>query len=533
MSFVLNDSQQITFDDACSTLTDREMKFLRRSWAHQFSECVFPKINEERFSVLYSDNPASRPQTPVNFVFGALLLKEMRGLTDDELLESILFDIRYQYALHTTSMKEQPISDRTFSRFRAKCLEYESKTGIDLIKDEIRDLSGELALMMNIDGTTKRMDSMMIASNIKTLSRLELFYTCLSNLICELKENDTELPEELKHYAEANDRNKVVYHNRSESTEDRIEQILKDCKTVLELCEEAYDSNNYRLLKRVLNEQTLKQEDDSYKLRTKEDGGMDGNILQNPADPDATFRTKAGKAHRGYSANIVESVGENGSIVTGYDLEPNTHSDSSFAKEVIEEMGKQEEKTTLVADGAYASAENDALAKENNIDLVTTNMTGRKANDIHADFVFSEDGKSIIKCPNGHAPKSCSFNPKSGRCTVSFHKHTCEKCPFFETCNPKVYTRTTRMSLSANTKRRAEQQRFRSTEEFSKLTKLRNGVESIPSYLRRAYNVDHMPVRGLKRCCQMFGFKIGASNIVKFCKYKWSLCFDTKIQAEG
>lgn len=36
----------------------------------------------------------------------------------------------------TTSMKEQPMSDRTLGRFRARCLEYEAKTGIDLIHDE-------------------------------------------------------------------------------------------------------------------------------------------------------------------------------------------------------------------------------------------------------------------------------------------------------------------------------------------------------------------------------------------------------------
>ena len=41
-----------------------------------------------------------------------------------------MFDIRYQYALHTTSFTEQPLSDRTLSRFRARCLAYETETGL-------------------------------------------------------------------------------------------------------------------------------------------------------------------------------------------------------------------------------------------------------------------------------------------------------------------------------------------------------------------------------------------------------------------
>lgn len=72
------------------------------SWCKDFADIVFPAINEERFAVLYSNNNASRPNTPINFIIGSLMLKENNGLTDDELVESICCDVRYQYALHTT-----------------------------------------------------------------------------------------------------------------------------------------------------------------------------------------------------------------------------------------------------------------------------------------------------------------------------------------------------------------------------------------------------------------------------------------------
>ena len=62
----------------------------------------------------------SRPNTPVNVIVGALILKEALNVTDDEIVEAMAFDIRYQYALHTTNFEEQPISDRTLSRFRAR-----------------------------------------------------------------------------------------------------------------------------------------------------------------------------------------------------------------------------------------------------------------------------------------------------------------------------------------------------------------------------------------------------------------------------
>lgn len=78
------------------------------SWCRDFTDIVFPAINQERFSVLYSSIKCSRPNTPVNFIVGALMLKENNNLNDDELLEAICCDLRYQYALHTTHLPEQP-----------------------------------------------------------------------------------------------------------------------------------------------------------------------------------------------------------------------------------------------------------------------------------------------------------------------------------------------------------------------------------------------------------------------------------------
>ena len=44
------------------------------------------------------------------------------------------------------------------------------------------------------------------------------------------------------------------------------------------------------------------------------------------------------------------------------------------------------------------------LRQKKNIDLVTTDLTGREAKDIAADFEFTEDGKKVIHCPAGNTP---------------------------------------------------------------------------------------------------------------------------------
>lgn len=112
MSFKENAYQQMSFTDSFSGLTAREQKAQEKSWgkilgknpgekswAKIFADKIFPAIDEKRFSVLYSDK-ASRPNTPVNVIVGALIIKELFDYSDDEIVENLMLDFRIQYALH-------------------------------------------------------------------------------------------------------------------------------------------------------------------------------------------------------------------------------------------------------------------------------------------------------------------------------------------------------------------------------------------------------------------------------------------------
>ena len=105
--------------DSTYGLTEREQKALDRSCAKIFAEDVFPYIDEARFSVLYSEK-ASRPNTPVNIIVGALIIKELFAISDDEIIDNLMLDLRYQMALHTTSYEEQPFCAKSLSRFRMR-----------------------------------------------------------------------------------------------------------------------------------------------------------------------------------------------------------------------------------------------------------------------------------------------------------------------------------------------------------------------------------------------------------------------------
>ena len=518
MSFKENSYQQISITDSFSGLTAREQKALEKSWAKIFADEIFPAIDEKRFSVLYSDK-ASRPNTPINVIVGALIIKELFDYSDDEMVENLMLDFRIQYALHTTSFEEQPLSDKTLSRFRKRCYDYETLHNKDLYHDCVKDLSASIAKLMGISGKVRRMDSMMIEANIRKLSRMELIYTCIAKMAVYMnKSNDSSLSEDLKHYTNPDDFNRVIYHQRSTTAEERIKQLLADADKLLSLCESDYnDSTEYNLFVRCLSEQTI-VENEKRRLRTKEDGGMNSSMMQNPSDPEATFRTKAGKEHRGYVANIEETVGENGSVVTEYQYEQNNHSDSQFVREHLEQMDKQEEHTVIVADGAYSGTENTHLAAEKNVELITTSMTGKAAPEIFADFEFNEEGTKVLRCPAGYEPKSCSYMKQSKQCAVSFQHEQCANCPYQEQCKPKIYKRVAKIVISKTTQERAKIQRNMSSEEFKNYAKFRNGVETVPSNIRKNYHLEKMP-RGKQRGKFFFGSKIAALNFRKLFNY--------------
>src|SRR5699024_10468643 len=90
------DVQKTLFDQE-QTFQDYIDKLLKQDWADDFYRLILTQINEERISVLYSDK-ASRPNKTVNILVSLLILKPQNLLSDEELIGSLYFDYRFQYA---------------------------------------------------------------------------------------------------------------------------------------------------------------------------------------------------------------------------------------------------------------------------------------------------------------------------------------------------------------------------------------------------------------------------------------------------
>lgn len=152
---------------------------------------------------------------------------------------------------------------------------------------------------MGITPNIQRMDSLIVAANIRNLSLLKLFYTCIANLAKAMEQRKIEIPDAQKHYIEKDDYNRFIYHNWKQDATERTILVMHDAEKLLEICEGDFDdTSEYQLLIRLFKEQTILDDDGTRRLSDKKEKEEPSKFLMNSADLKATFRKKAGRKHR-------------------------------------------------------------------------------------------------------------------------------------------------------------------------------------------------------------------------------------------
>ena len=88
---------------------------------------------------------------------------------------------------------------------------------------------------------------------------MELIYTCISKLAIYFDKNyPNKIPDDLKHYTDSNDYNRIFYHQLNDNMEQIIQALLSDSDKLLELCGTDYEEvTEYQLFLRCLSDQTV------------------------------------------------------------------------------------------------------------------------------------------------------------------------------------------------------------------------------------------------------------------------------------
>ena len=284
--------------------SDYKLTRLQQSWAGVFRKQILPNINEDSYSVLYSDK-ASRPNTPVNYLVGLLIIKSIQGLSDEELLDAALYNEMVQYALGTLDYVDQPISKNMISNFRVRLYEYSKKTGIDLFENTMREINEELISLSKIDKSLNRIDSLMISSSCKRMARSELIYTVNERFIKLLNKLNKNIDEEFKAYLEEDNSTEVLYRTKETEIGGKLTLLLNHSIKLYNDNKDDADINcteEFNQLKRLIDDQY-----DSTNSKPKDGKDIKPTSLQTPYDAKATYRYKY-QGNVGYVGNVVECI---------------------------------------------------------------------------------------------------------------------------------------------------------------------------------------------------------------------------------
>ena len=460
---------------------------LEHHWSTHFYEHVFTQIDEGKFAVLYHDN-YSRPNKPVNELVSLEIIKEMLGLSDEELEHAFLFDFRVRNALGKETLGDN-ICPKTFNNFRRRLLEFEEETGRDLMHEVFIEHRNYLQEEFDIDASTQRMDSTFIDGNIKQLSRVDLIAKVVHNFLADLPESRVEeLPDGMVKFADQENL-ELSYTLPPGEVRPTLETLAEHAAWLIDRFggeQEYSELESFSHLERVLDEQCYRipelEEDEEFeedsdddddddspgwepvrkfttqadesgdeklqsevpddesgndqnRIELKDSTDIDSDSLQNPHDEEATYRRKHTGEHVGYVANLAETCGGEDPfrLITAVRVATNNTDDGDLLDEDLDDLAGLG-LTDLLNDGGYTHKAAEAHCREHEITQHFTGIKGMSPPEETLSLAaFDWDGQELLACPAGNEPLEQSHSSK-GRISFRMATEHCEGCEYQDNC---------------------------------------------------------------------------------------------------
>lgn len=517
--FVANNRHlQMPLISSLDSLPKKIRRRLETSWAVTFYNQIFVRIDESCFAVLYSDEP-SRPNIPINVLVGLEILKSGFGWSDEEMYDHFCFDLQVRRALGYRDLGEGHFELRTVYNFRQRLSQHMQETGENLFEQVFEQITDEQLAAFQLKTDKLRMDSTLIASNIREMTRLQLLVEVLQRTHRMLKEEDQQ------QYAEAfapylkGSSGQYIYHLKTGDVAEHLQGIGELMAQLTdELAARYGDEPASRVLQRVFQEHF---HIDEAALGPKTGEELKANSLQSPDDWEATYRQKRGKEHKGYVANVTETCNPENELqlIVKVQTEPNNTDDAAMLDEALPELKERTDVDEMHTDGGYNSPDVDQTMRELGIAQIQTAIRGRKPSteklnlDGFAWELDDEGRPQAVTCPHGQRAK-VTPGRKDEHYRAAFGVAGCEGCPFLDSCPTAPLKRTPERVL------RFSQQnvdlalrRQRSAEARASGQNLRPAVEATVRSVKHPFDNGKVPVRGQPRVSMVVLASAAMSNL--------------------
>jgi hypothetical protein len=530
--------RQVSMWEAGTWLPDSARARLSESWAEGFRQHVYPLLleAEDQFAHLYGKT--GRPNWSVARMLGCCLLQQLNDLTDQVALDALTFDLRWQHALCIES-GDAYLSRRSLVEFQSRLTKHDPE--MRLVRELFDRISDAALKHLKLSTTEQRIDSTLVASNIRVRGRLGLFRKTLEHFLNGLAATSPERLDLLNPALRAwfeQDEESWGRHLTKEEIQAQLARVAQWAHEVLETFakdELVSGSERYQLLARLFSEQCelvadTGNDDDvdgavtGRRVQVLKNFEKAGGNLRSPFDPDAG----TGRKGVGYYVHVAETCRNDApEIITDYEVVSAARADGGRATGAIERLDAAERRPEILyADGGYPTPDSLERARDAGVELYTpvnrNSMPAEKMS--RQDFEFDNETGEVIRCPEGHEPTRHGvrqFMPGRFAKHAFFDGENCGNCPKVALCparmpNNRRIGSEYIINISEGLQIRDSIFVKQTQAEWKEKYKIRSGVEATMSELKRAHGMRRLRVRTKPRVSFAVGMKVCACNVKRW-----------------
>jgi len=424
------DHAQDDLFSSANQLPPEKQKKLMASKYWCFYELIFCHIDETIFSCLYSEK-GSRPNAPINTMVASLILKHQFGWTFEELFEHIDFDLLTRTALGLRTFETTPFVPSTLFDFQRRLFAHQLLTGDNLFEKVFDRLTSAQLEELKLKTSLQRTDSVMLASNIRDYSRLQLLIEVVLRLHRVLSDADKAAVKEwLAPYLHQSS-GKYLYRLERAAIPDELSKLGQIYHTLDQKFQCSYgDTESFAMFERVYTEHFTVTDDTMTVIAGHE---LSGKILQSPDDPEATYRKKRDGSSKGFVLNAVETAHPDNpvNLLVDVTVEPNTTDDSVILNGRLEALiSKTPDLNELHTDGGYASDDNDKALTAAGVAQVQTAVKGHPRA-VEFTMTATDETSYQVSCPF----QTVMSQPVATRLKACFDLTICAGCVHASVCS--------------------------------------------------------------------------------------------------
>jgi Transposase DDE domain/Transposase domain (DUF772) len=543
--------KQMSLLGAETGLSQSARKRLNSTWAASYREQVMPVLlaTESEFAVLYAKG--GRPNWSVARLVGLQLLQQLQNLSDQQAVDALSFDVRFQHALDVAP-EDAYLSRRSLVEFRRRLVEHDPDG--ELMREVFHRICAAGLLDLGLSSAEQRVDSTLIISNIRSRGRISLARETLRVFVHSLNEAQrAQLPEAVRVGYAAMD--KSGWENDALDKESRLRELGRLSQATLQAFEHdavVSTSEPYGLLRRLVDEHgkalglhgdAVDDSDDEpptspenkAPIKRKNANGKTVKTKRHsqgkarywsPHDPDASYGHKG----LGYHVHITETCrNKTTELLTDYAVVTAADCDVGQGLPAIERLAERGlQPQVLYADGGYPTPSDLVKADEMGTNLYAPVHRGRLAVDAYsrADFELDTQANEVVRCPEGQTPtrhgqRESSDSLERRRALFAFFQaDKCDACPKLERCPVREpnnkHAHEYRLELSTELLARDARWAQQKTDAWKTPYRIRAGVEATMSELKRAHGLGRLRVRRHPRVLIQVALKATACNIKRW-----------------